>query len=203
MDLLLEAAENFRKLLDIKYDVLLGRKNREVEISIIFRPIDFHHLAGLQYIKDMPELKCSREKVFQAIRNDSALRMKISSSVFFADIRERLTALKQIEYLLDNNDLIFKYDYKKNKMSKMKADFLIQASDEEQEITYIFGEHIAKCTYMQNETKEVYCKSIFKKGNMDYSKFQSKFTVLKISKICISENKLLSSYVNPNYREKN
>ena len=114
----------------------------------------------------MPELKCSREKVFQAICNDSALRMKINSSVFFPNIRERLTALKQIEYLLDNNDLIFKYDYKKNKMSKIKADFLIQASDEEQEITYIFGEHIEKCTYMQNETKEVYCKSIFKKENM-------------------------------------
>ena len=87
-------------------------------------------------------------------------------------------------------------------MSKIKADFLIQALDEEQEITYIFGEHIEKCTYMQNETKEVYCKSIFKKENMDYSKFQSKFTVLKLSKICISENKLLSSYVNPHYREK-
>lgn len=108
MSLLLETAENFQRLLDIKYDVLLGRKNKEVEISIIFRPIDFHHLAGLQYIKDMPELKCSREKVFQAICIDSELRMKIGNSVFFPDIRERLTALKQIEFLLDNNDLIFK-----------------------------------------------------------------------------------------------
>lgn len=87
-------------------------------------------------------------------------------------------------------------------MSKIKADFLIQALDEEQEITYIFGEHIAKCSDVQEKTKEVYCKSIFKKENMDYSKFQSKFTVLKMSKICISENKILRAYVNPNYREK-
>lgn len=126
MGLLLETAENFKKMFNIKYDILLGKKNREVNIIITFRSVDFHHLAGLHYIKDLPELKQSREKIFEAICTDSNLRNKIYNSEFYTEIEDRIIALNQIEKLFDSDNLIFNYDYKNNKMSKIRADFLIQ-----------------------------------------------------------------------------
>lgn len=203
MDLLLETAENFKKMFNIKYDILLGKKNKEVNIIITFRCIDFHHLAGLHYIKDLPELKQSREKIFKAICIDSNLREKIYNSKFFPKIENRLIALNQIETLLDNDNLIFNYNYKNNKMSKIRADFLIEALDGKKVITYIFGEKIEKCNNDKYSTsKEVYCKSIFPKNKTDYTKFQSKYTVLKLTKICTATNNVLKIYVNPNYIEK-
>ncbi|MGN0606937.1 MAG: PBECR4 domain-containing protein [Oscillospiraceae bacterium] len=200
MGLLLETAENFKKMFNIKYDILLGKKNREVNIIITFRSVDFHHLAGLHYIKDLPELKQSREKIFEAICTDSNLRNKIYNSEFYTEIEDRIIALNQIEKLFDSDNLIFNYDYKNNKMSKIRADFLIQSVDNNQLITYIFGE---KSSHDKNSTsKEVYCKSIFHKSDMDYTKFQSKYTVLKFKKICTINNSVLKTYVNPNYIEK-
>lgn len=198
MDILLEAAENFKKLFDIKYDILLGKKGKEVNIIVTFRNIDFHHLAGLQYIKDMPELNRSRDKVFNDICTDSNLRKKIYNSAFFPKIEDRIKALIRLEALLDNEKLVFNYDYKKNKTSKIKADLLIQASDENQVITFIFCEKNQKC----NTPAEVYCKSIFHKGNIDYTKYQSRYTVLKMKKISTPANTILKSFVNPNYIEK-
>lgn len=201
MDLLLETAENFKKLFDIKYDILLGKKEKEVNVVLIFRDIDFHHLAGLQYIEDMPELKRSRDKVFADICNDSFLRKKIYQSDFYSKIEGRVKALNHLENLLDNEKLVFSYDYRINKVSKIKADFLIQSQDSEHIITYIFSEKIKK-EYRDDVPKEVYCKSIFPKNNMDYTQHQSRYTILKINKISISNNTIIKSFVNPNYREK-
>lgn len=152
MDILLEAAESFKKLFDVKYDILLGKKGKEVNIIVIFRNIDFHHLAGLQYIKDMPELNRSRDKVFNDICTDSNLRKKIYNSAFFSKIEDRIKALIRLEALLDNDKLVFNYDYKKNKISKIKADLLIQASDENQIITFIFCEKSKKTILLQKCT---------------------------------------------------
>lgn len=201
MDLLLKTAENFKKLFDIKYNILLGKKGKEVNVVLIFRDIDFHHLAGLQYIEDMPELKRPRDKVFVDICNDSFLRKKIYRSDFYSKIEDRVKALNHLENLLDNEKLVFSYDHRINKISKIKADFLFQSQDSEQIITYIFNEKIEK-EYKDDVTKEIYCKSIFPKDNIDYTQRQSKYTILKINKMCISTNTIIKSFVNPNYREK-
>ncbi len=201
MDILLETAENFKKLFDIKYDILLGKKSKEVNVVLIFRDSDFHHLAGLQYIEDMPELKKSRDKVFADICNDSFLRKKIYRSDFYSKIEDRIKALNHLENLLDNENLVFGYDCRINKVSKIKADFLFQSQDSEQIITYIFSEKIEK-EYKGDVPKEVYCKSIFPKNNIDYTQRQSKYTILKINKISISNNTIIKSFVNPNYRGK-
>lgn len=168
MDLLLETAENFKKLFDIEYDILLGKKGKEVNVVLIFRDIDFHHLAGLQFIEDMPDLKRSRDKVFADLCKDSFLREKIYRSVFYSKIEDRIKALNRLEDMLDNDKLIFSYDYGINKASKIKADLLIQSSDGRQMTTYIFSEKIEK-ECKDDVSKKVYCKSIFPKNNIDYT----------------------------------
>lgn len=193
MGLLLQTATSFGNLFDIRYDFILGKKNKSTNISVLFEPTDFFHLAGFQYIKDVPNLKKSRSKIYSEICNNYDLRNKIYNSSFYSKIIDRLQVLNQLEYLFDNNHLIFQYDYKRNKQSSIRANFLIETLDAYNIIVYVFGE------YASPYNSTAYCKSIFPKGAMDYSKYQSKYTILKKTKIQVSTNTVISSYINPNY----
>lgn len=57
------------------------------DISIIFSEKDFHHLAGLQYLKDMPELKQSRSKIFNKIIADENFRKKYIKAHFILTLK--------------------------------------------------------------------------------------------------------------------
>ena len=199
MDVLLQAAENFRRLTFIKYRFILGKRNKMTDISIIFSEKDFHHLAGLQYLKDMPELKQSRSKIFNKIIADENFRKKIYKSTFYPNIEKRLYALIQLEFLLDNNNIIFRYDFRADKTSNIKADFLIQTFDQDNIEIYIFGEKMSDIN--TNNTQEVYCKSMFPKETKDYTRYQSKFTVLKMIKSDTDSEMILKTYINNNFRE--
>ena len=45
------SAEGFHSLLDTQYHLIIGRKGKSVDITIEFKPIDFHHLMGLGKLK--------------------------------------------------------------------------------------------------------------------------------------------------------
>ena len=47
------SAEGFHSLLDTQYHLIIGRKGKSVDITIEFKPIDFHHLMGLGKLKDL------------------------------------------------------------------------------------------------------------------------------------------------------
>lgn len=46
-DKLKQTAEGFLSLLDTQYHMIIGRKGKAVELTVEFKPIDFHHLMGL------------------------------------------------------------------------------------------------------------------------------------------------------------
>ncbi|MBQ5498877.1 MAG: hypothetical protein IIT73_03680, partial [Treponema sp.] len=50
---ILQAAKSYANLLDVEYQIVLGKKNKNIAISIIFDEVHFFHLAGLQYLKDL------------------------------------------------------------------------------------------------------------------------------------------------------
>ena len=50
-DKLRTTAEGFRSLLDTQYHIIIGRKGKSVDLTIEFKPIDFHHLMGLGKLK--------------------------------------------------------------------------------------------------------------------------------------------------------
>ena len=52
-DKLRKTAEGFRSLLDTQYHIIIGRKGKSLELTIEFKPIDFHHLMGLGKLKDL------------------------------------------------------------------------------------------------------------------------------------------------------
>lgn len=201
MDLILETADNFKKLFNVRYDFILGIKDKCFNISIIFRAIDFHHLAGFQYISDISQLKACREKIYFKICTDTNFRNEIYNSKFYNQIEERLNLLKNIELFFDEDNILFKYSNKRNIYSKIDADFLIQSKGNTYDTIYIFGSYTDYKNGKRSdvENTDVYCKSIFLKDKMDYTINQEKITILKKSKIEISTQKIIYSKTNPHY----
>ena len=52
MCLLRKAAEAWEKLLNLRYDMVFGRKKKSYVVSLSFERYDFPHLVGMQYAND-------------------------------------------------------------------------------------------------------------------------------------------------------
>lgn len=167
----------FQNLLDKEYYIELGRKNVKVTIRICFDKKDCFHLMGLQYLKDRPELKRDRAKIFDALLKRDLSEENIMSSDFFERIEDRVKFLPMLENILDDNDTVFKYNDSTLSFSKISADYLLQNKINERSI-FVF---LAK-----KENDKFLCKSFFPQDKIDYSKGQAKWTVLLKKKVNIS-----------------
>lgn len=188
-------AKDFERLFDIKYDLLLGRQEKSIEISIVFCDYDFHHLAGLHYLTDRIMLNRARDIVYWDIYNGVITDSDVRKSSAYEDIVDRLDVLKQIEHLIDTNNLIFRYNPKNNPKSKIKANFVMQSfTDGKKDKAFIFLKYIDK------NRKQVCCNSIFPYTDYDYTEHQMKLKLLKKTKIRISTGEILDSYVSKSYK---
>lgn len=188
-------AKDFERLFDIKYDLLLGRRNKAIEISIVFCDYDFHHLAGLHYLTDRIMLSRARDIVYWDIYNGVITDADIRKSSAYEDIVDRLDVLNQIEHLIDTNNMIFRYSPKDNPKSKIKANFVMQSfTNEKIEKAFIF------LRYIDKSHRQVCCNSIFPYTDFDYTEYQTKLTLLKKIKIRISTGEILDSYISKSYR---
>lgn len=178
MDKLLECTRAFEKLLDTQYRIIIGRKGKAVEIIIGFSKLDFHHLMGLGKLKDLRIAKQNRETVFNDILRGIVTYKGITESRYIGLIQNRFEPLANIEQLLDDNRLVFRYNTKRNQFSLIEADYLLSAPHEGKDI-YIF---IAK-----NEDSGIYyCCSFFPREQVDYTKGQVIYTMLYKEKVCLS-----------------
>ncbi len=50
VDLLLQCARNYEKLLDVAYNFTIARKGVVREFTLTFKKMDFHHIAGLHKV---------------------------------------------------------------------------------------------------------------------------------------------------------
>ena len=107
MDKLRECAVVFNNLLNFQYNIVLGRKGVRRDICLTFNKIDFHHLVGLQYLTDRPQLNRDREKIFNKILNNEITYSHINGSDLFYVIENRILSFVYIEQLLDDNRLNF------------------------------------------------------------------------------------------------
>lgn len=78
-DKLRNTAEGFRSLLDTQYHIIIGRKGKSVELTIEFKPIDFHRFMGLGKLKDLRIATQNRESVFFGILNGTITYASIIS----------------------------------------------------------------------------------------------------------------------------
>ena len=175
MDKLFECTKAFEKLINTQYRIIIGRKGKSIELKIVFSKIDFHHLMGLGKLKDLRIAKRNREKVFNEIQSGIITYKDISASRYIELIQDRFYPLINIEHLLDDNRLVFRYNAKLNQFSLIEADYLLSTPYHGTDI-YIF---IARNEY--NGT--YYCRSFFPKEQTDYTRGQPVYTMLYKEKL--------------------
>lgn len=186
MDQLLECATAYQKLLNITYRIVLGRKGKQTELKIYFEPVSFHHLIGLHKLGDLRIARANREKTFSDILNGKITYQFISQSKYFHLIEKRFLPFSSIESILDQNQMIFRYNTKLNQFSLIEADYLLSTPYDGNDI-YIFLAN-------QDSTERYFCRSFFPKGSKDYTQGQAIYTLLYKEKICISTGDVQIQY---------
>jgi len=138
MDRLKQSAIAFEKLLDKEYHIKLGTpKKIPLEFKILFAPIDFKHLSGVQHLTDTAYARMAAEDFFSNILTEKTTESDLHNSIYFNDIETRLENLANLEYYLDNNMLVFKWDSRQAK-SNINANYLFKENTDEENKAYVF-----------------------------------------------------------------
>lgn len=169
-----DCADAFSKLLDIEYEIVLGRKMQNVTLRVEFRKTDLFHLLGFQYLLDRPELNHDREKVFYDLRKRKLSDKHIEKSHHYKKIRERVNYLPLLESIFDDNNTVFRYNENLNNFSLIKAAYLMK---NEVQFKNVF-------TFLSaSESGKYFCRSFFPQERIDYSIGQTSWTLLYKKKI--------------------
>ncbi|MGN1457690.1 MAG: PBECR4 domain-containing protein [Acutalibacteraceae bacterium] len=176
MDKLQECSKAFEQLLNIEYNIIIGRKNKNQNIHLAFDKSDFFHLIGLHKLLDYPDIKTqSKEKIFNRILNGSLSYDFISKSIYFEKIQNRFQPFSDIQNILDSNKLVFKYNTHINSFSVIQAEYLLSTPCCNNDI-YIFLDK-------NKNTGNYFCRSFFPKDKKDYTIGQTSYTLLYKEKI--------------------
>lgn len=188
VDLLLECAENYKKLLSYEYHFTIARKSLVREFILSFQKSDFHHIAGLHKLRDIFDAqRGSREELFENVLNGKISQSLIEKSEFYNESEARFIPLCHLEEILDSENLIFKYNENVRVYSQIKSDYLIEGNFENIPVYLFLGRR-------NDEMKNQMCRTFFPKSKIDYSFGQPKYTLLRKEKIRTTDDEVVFSY---------
>lgn len=153
-----------------------------IDFVLTFEKTDFNHMAGLHKLTDIAAIQGVRQKdkVFDNIVKGNISHDLIKHSRFYDKIHDRLMCLENLEDLLDSNQIVFKYLEKMNLISRIEADYLMESANKA-EIIYIFLSERSKA--QKGQIPIMCCRSFFPMNQLDYSRNQPSYTLLKKVKI--------------------
>ena len=186
MDKLKVCAVAFSKLFNVKYHCILGRKGITREFTLAFSPYEFHHLCGLIKLSDMPILRGNRERVFKNICSGKITYEMISKSNDFNQISDRLAFLSGLEDFMDSNSIVFSYDKRNSKSSRIDAKYLLQNTIDDAVVYFFIGN--------QKDDDTLIGISFFLKGLQDYTVAQQRWTLLYKEKISCDTGNAVVQY---------
>lgn len=177
MSTLLDSAIAYKELLNIEYKIILGRKGRLTEFYIHFKKENFFHLIGLQNLRDINFPTKNKEEIFDLILNETITYDLISKSCFFNSIHSRrLEPFIDIISILDNNNLVFKYNRGAYSWSNIECKYILENLQYDDPI-FIFIDEDNK------DKKKMYCRSFFKKDKTDFTERNTNMALLYKEKI--------------------
>ncbi len=195
MGLLNDAAIAWTNLYDKEYRLLLGMKGTwSRSISLNFLPEHFYHLAGFQYANDIDfgvrpsELR--KITLPQKIMDGTIDGSLIEKSVNWENsIRSRLLGITQLEAGLDSDFRICRY-YQNHVRggTRIPAEFVVKSAKTD----------IVFFVFLDQDTGNYFCRSIFAEGIMDYIAGQPSLTVLKKEKLVSGNTEYI--YEHPGYK---
>lgn len=195
MGLFLDAARQWDCLANTSYTITVGHRKQMDTIKLIFRCVDFDHLSGIHYADDI-DFKLHRneyrgEKLIPALLSHKLDDSLIEKSINWdAKISDRLTAIVDIQKILES-------DFKIYRFSGRKLPFYSDISA----IYFLYSEQCQNGVFLflDQENECFYCKSVFRKDARDYCINQTSWTVLKKVKTVNDKDEVI--YVYPKYRE--
>lgn len=187
MDILLQSAQEFQRLLNYQYHFVIGRKGKLREFTISFDEADFHHLAGLHKLRDIAQFQTGKRSAL--LKDILAGKLTVGhahKSSFFSEMEPRLKPLANLEHFLDSNNIIFHYNAKVQAFSLIQADYLLQ-NDFAGHPVYLF---LAK----RKDSETQVCRTFFPKTDKDYTESQPRYTLLKKEKMNIITEENIVQY---------
>ena len=173
---ILKSAKSYKKLLDIEYQFILGRKTKQISFSVFFDEHQFYHLAGLQYLVDIATLLYGdRKKIFNLILDKQIKETQISLSHFYPLIKERVEHLEFLESIFDSNKTVFKYNPQTHAFSAIESEFLMKNEVKSRNVFTFLSQ--------DKSTGKYFCRSFFPQTDKDYSIGQTNWTLLYKKKI--------------------
>lgn len=180
MDELMKCATAFDKLLNVQYRIVVAKKGTMRKIILSFNSCDFHHLAGLGKLKDLSVSRENRDNVYNRIIQGNITGHIVKQSRYYICIDNRFEPLSALESLIDSNEIVFRYNSKKNVHSMIDADYLLSSKHNNNDV-YIFLKEKQDSLY--------FCRSFFPKDTKDYTAGQSRYTLLYKEKVFVSDNR--------------
>lgn len=200
MDLLLLAARKYAELCCYTYDCTVARKNKAFDLHFTFSPYEFRHLAGLHRLEH-DRLRSNSERIFKDILAGKLtlthLRQADNWNTESEKFLSRLEALSQLDLLMD--EFLLLYGFSGDKLAaqtpslrtKIDADYLIKFQLPSG-ITFFFSV----------KQKDTYCgRSLFINNEQDYSRGQTKFTLLEKSKTNLRTSEQILLYRRSTYQK--
>ncbi len=194
-DIFVTAANKYKKLLNIQYNLVVGCKTKEYHIQIKFDESEFHHLAGLQYLKDIFYIRrTSRSEIFKKICTGQIDSEFLSQSSEYNKILDRINVVADLENFLDNSEIICKFNKSINPQSSITADYILKGTANNTS-TYFF--------IQKNINGKYFGKSIFPQLNekFDYSRGHTKCVLLCKEKVNLITNEKEILYTRPTYEK--
>lgn len=196
-NILEQAGAAYTKLLNVRYHLVLGRKGKTTDLTIVFRAENFFHLAGLHKLKrSYPILKSQHGKILSLIKKHRLTTEMLKNDENFSLLINRLSAIAHISELIENeNTRFFSYDPRKVSFgTRLKADYVAKGEFACQNIAFSF--------FVADDTN--YCmNSIFSHSGYDYSYRQTQYTVLFKERILMTgqDSEHLTIFRYKNYKE--
>jgi len=176
VDFIQKCALAFRELLIYEYHFVIGRKGETKEFYLSFNKTDFHHLLGLHKLKDIAQIQHgARDRIFDQIIAGNISMKLIEKSAYYEQMKGRIIPMLGLEKMLDDNQMIFRYNEKVHKFSLIKADYLLEGESNSIPAYLFLGKR-------NNDEKEQMCRTFFKIGDKDYTQGQPCYTLLKKEK---------------------
>ncbi len=182
MDRLQETVLTYQSIMQTHYYFEIAKKNKKHEFILTFEKEDFFHMAGLHKLKDVTtlQIKMSKGIIFDKIRDGNITFDQIENSYFYQDIEKRFSYLVKIQELLDSNQIVFQYLESKNRASHIKAEYLLEEGYNADVIYFFLNE---RTNAEKGQIPVMCCRSFFPMNQLDYSRNQPSYTLLKKVKI--------------------
>lgn len=198
-DILYSAASEYKKLENIVYRIVMGRRGKSYSIMLHFPPESFFHLAGLQHLTDLTFPSKNKERVYKEILKKKLTINDIEKSLFYGKwfVEERLKSFCHLKDMIEGDTITYLINAKRYiTYTSIKADFLCEHKLG-LDILYLFLVLEKYHPVFENECKGC---SFFRKHDYDYTIGTSRTTTLLIEKEERDADKIVI-FKNPVYIE--